>query len=65
MSTSIFVRLSTELVGLHHVDEPRLELKVVVDLRSWSSADVVHSGSGVLTDQLVRHDFEPGRQALR
>ena len=44
MSTSIFVCLPTELVGLYHVDEPRLELKVMVDLYSRSSADVVRSG---------------------
>jgi KDO2-lipid IV(A) lauroyltransferase len=29
MSTSIFVYLSTELVGLHHVDKSRLELKAL------------------------------------
>ena len=32
MSTSIFVCLPTELVGLHHVDKSRLELRVAVDL---------------------------------
>ena len=62
MSTSIFVRLSKELVGLHHVDEPRLELKVAVDLHSRYSADVVRRGSLELADQLVRHGFELGRQ---
>ena len=45
MSTSIFVCLPTELVGLHNVDKSRLELKVAIDLCSRSSADVVRSGS--------------------
>ena len=34
MSTSIFVCLPIELVGLHHVDKSRLELKVAIDLCS-------------------------------
>ena len=34
MSTSIFVCLPTELLGLHHVDKSRLELKVAVDIYS-------------------------------
>jgi len=35
---SIFVCLPTELGGLYHVDEPRLELKVALDLYNRSSA---------------------------
>lgn len=45
MSTSIFVCLPKELIGLHHVDKSRLEFKVAIDLCSRSSADVVRSGS--------------------
>ena len=58
MSTSIFVCLPTELVGLHHVVKSRLDLKVAIDLCSRSNADVVRSGSLELMDQFVRHDFE-------
>jgi len=62
MSTNVFVRIPTELVDLHHVDEPRRELKVAVDLHNRSIADVVRSGSSKLADRLVRHGFELGRQ---
>jgi hypothetical protein len=44
MSTSIFVCLSTELAGLYHVDEPRLELEAVVsNCNLRSSANIGHN----------------------
>jgi len=60
MSTSIFVCLPTELVGLHHVDKSRLELKVAIDLRSKSSADVVRMGA-----ENSRIDFSPRLRTLK
>jgi hypothetical protein len=58
MSTSIFMCLPTKLASLHHVDQRWLELEWLLNVRSRSSTDVVHSRSWELTEWLVGHGVE-------
>jgi hypothetical protein len=49
--------LSTEWISLHHVDEASLELKLMVDLKCWSSVNVLDAWSRELSQCLLRHGF--------
>jgi hypothetical protein len=59
MCTSIFMCLSTELAGLHHVDKSRLELESIVsNIDCRSSADVGCSWSREFSKSLVSLGFK-------